>query len=275
MRDFFLLPFSTPLSLSAEYVPHLWALWWCFSAQNGFTSTKTSLLYLYFTTPLGNHASWAAELWAERGRESKRGGGQVRKREEGMKDDGGGGMMQIISKTEKSIAKDRQVNKERGKQSEEEWRWRANEIGGKAQVRQRSGKRGVEKAPWNGDNMITLLKGKHRNGLMKRHSYTHTHPYRHAIQNQRPLVSGDEGRTEGHGFERKQRGPVIERKGRYKVQWWGERRSGQDDRGICLSGWTVCKHIGYTTNIKLEGNREENKVMVCNCIPLLYSPFLP
>lgn len=44
----------------------------------------------------------------------------MRKREEGMKDEGGDGMMQIISKTEKSIAKDRQVNKERGKQSEEE-----------------------------------------------------------------------------------------------------------------------------------------------------------
>ena len=99
MRDFFflfLLPLAIPLclSLSPERVPHLWALWWCFSAQNGFTSSKTSLLYLYFTTPPENHASWAAELWAERGRESKRGGGQVRKRErvgerereEGMKE---------------------------------------------------------------------------------------------------------------------------------------------------------------------------------------------
>lgn len=59
------------------------------------------------------------------------------------------------------------------------------------------------------------------------------------------------------------------------IKFNDEERGGQDDRGICLSGWTVCKHIGYTTNIKLEGNREENKVMVCNCIPLLYSPFLP
>lgn len=57
---------SLSLSFPPDYVPHLWALWWCFSAQNGFTSSKTSLLYLYFTTPLETHASWAAEVWAEK-----------------------------------------------------------------------------------------------------------------------------------------------------------------------------------------------------------------
>lgn len=76
-RVFSLLPpASLSLSFPPEYVPHLWALWWCFSAQNGFTSSKTSLLYLYFTTPLETHASWAAEVWAEK--RKKGGGGRVR-----------------------------------------------------------------------------------------------------------------------------------------------------------------------------------------------------
>lgn len=53
-----------------------------------------SLLYLYFTTPLENHASWAAELWAERGRESEGGGVQVKK-------EGAGGMKETRSKNRK------------------------------------------------------------------------------------------------------------------------------------------------------------------------------
>lgn len=212
---FFFSSLSPPLSLSL--------CWVCATSVGSVVMFLCSewihqhknvlIIFIFYYTTWKPCQLGCRTLGRKREREQK--GRRASEKERGRNERwGGNGMMQITSKTEKSMAKDRQVNKERGKQSEEEWRWRANEIGGKAQVRQRSGKRGVEKAPWNSDNMITLLKGKHRNGLMKRHSYTHTHPYRLAIQNQRPLVSGDEGMTEAHGFERKQRGPVIERKGR-------------------------------------------------------------
>lgn len=112
MRDFVLLPLAIPLSLP-ECVPHLRALWWCFSAQNGFTSSKTSLLYLYFTTPLENHASWAAELWAEK-RERDRNG--RRPSEEGRERERRGnerwrkkGRSKQQAKTEKRVEKDKQV----------------------------------------------------------------------------------------------------------------------------------------------------------------------
>lgn len=72
------------LSLSSESVPHLWALWWCFSAQNGFTSSKTSLLYLYFTTPRGKPCQLGCRTLSRKRERMRRGGGnQVRKREGG------------------------------------------------------------------------------------------------------------------------------------------------------------------------------------------------
>lgn len=91
-RVFFSSFLHPSLSPPPDCVPHLWALRWCFSAQNGFTSTKTSLLYLYFTTPLGGHASWAAKPRAESGRKSKEEG--KRGREEKSRKIGVNGMIQ-------------------------------------------------------------------------------------------------------------------------------------------------------------------------------------
>lgn len=54
-------------SLRPERVPHLWPLWRCFSAQNGFTSTKNVLIIFifYYTTrklcQLGSQSSGHTE----------------------------------------------------------------------------------------------------------------------------------------------------------------------------------------------------------------------
>lgn len=133
-------------SLCPERVPHLWPLWWCFSAQNGFTSTKTSLLYLYFTTPLGNRASWARRALGtqkrERGQQkNKKVKSRRRRRKRRDSKMGGGWGFNNVNNKEQNKEKGF-LNKEWGKRNERAGGSDGRPCGG-------VGERRAERAAWN------------------------------------------------------------------------------------------------------------------------------